>query len=407
MSEIVFKSKVKNVFILSIYFLCPIIVSIIYWFEEPVHMGDVSMKLFHNFASVLGIFSYIWMCFNIIIMIKLKVIEKKINLEWLIKFHTSTTVIALLLGSAHALILFLTGEFPDNQVITGTIGLLLFIILMVLAIIFMTNRLINSRKIRNLRESAYKKKFRYSTNKILHNVTIIPVFFIFIHTVVSYTAQSSIFIRGVYFSFFVITLIGWVTHKLVRRLRLESDPYDYRKASWDILSPEIIRETTNEFALKVIKEHPSLYPCLQCGTCTTSCPISNISGGIYNPRSNILNILLGHKDAIFFVDAITIWGCTTCDTCDDTCPQNIELTEIFAFLKNESSERGEAPGAIYGQVKAIFEHAKALPLQPAIVRRRKSMGLPTIAEPDINEVQTLLKDIGVDKKLKQSEEKQK
>ena len=409
MSEIVVLSKAKNTFILSIYYLCPIIVSIIYWFEEPapfsLDMDNVSMKLIHNFASILGIFSYIWMCFNIIIMIKLKVIEEKVNLDWLIKFHMRTTVIALLFGFAHAAMLFLTGELPDNQWITGTIGLFLFLILMVLAIIFMTNWLINSEKIRKLRESAYEKKFKYGPNKVLHNITMIPLFFIFIHTLVSSTAQSSMFIRGVYFSFFVITLIGWVTHKLVRRLRLESDPYTYRKVSWDIPTPEIILETTNEWALKNIKENPSLYPCLQCGTCTVTCPVSNASEGEYNPRSNILNILLGNQDEIFFADPIKIWGCTVCDTCDEVCPQNVELTEIFAFLKNESSKRGEAPYAISGQVRAIFENAKAVPLQPAIVRRRESMGLPTIPEPDINEVQTLLKNVGVEKKLKLSEGK--
>jgi heterodisulfide reductase subunit C len=402
MSEIEFISKTKYG-VLAIYLLCPIIVSIIYWFEEPVPFSLDLDILLHSFASILGIFSYIWMCFGIITMIKLKVIEKKINLDWLIKFHTYTTLIALLFGSAHALILYLTREFPDNLLITGLIGLLIFCILIVLAVIFMTNRLINSKKIRNLRESAYKKVYDYGANKILHNITLLAVFFIFVHTVLSYTALSSIFIRGVYFSFFILTLIGWVTHKLVRRLRLESDPYANRKASWDIQTPEIFQEPNNEWAMNIIKEQPSLYPCLQCGTCTVNCPVSIVSKGKYNPRSNILNVLFGLKDAIFLSDIITIWGCTLCDTCDEVCPQKVELTEIFTFLKNESTKRGDAPDNITGQVKAIFETAKAVPLQPSIMRRRISMGLPTITEPDVNEVQTLLKNIGVDKKLKQSE----
>ena len=79
-------------------------------------------SLIHIIASILGIFSYLWMCFNVIIMIKLKVIEKKTSLDWLIKFHTSTSVIALSLGFIHGLVLYLTGEFPGSQLITGIIG---------------------------------------------------------------------------------------------------------------------------------------------------------------------------------------------------------------------------------------------------------------------------------------------
>jgi heterodisulfide reductase subunit C len=145
--------------------------------------------------------------------------------------------------------------------------------------------------------------------------------------------------------------------------------------------------------------------CYQCSRCTDNCPVNAVTADFYtttgyNPRSNILNALLGYKDAIFSADPLTIWGCTVCDTCDEVCPQNIELTEIFTLLKNQSVANGDAPDFIYSQAKAIFDNAKAIPSQPAIVRRREQFGLPAVAEPDVSEFQTLLKNMGVDKKLK-------
>ncbi|MFW9824615.1 MAG: 4Fe-4S dicluster domain-containing protein [Candidatus Thorarchaeota archaeon] len=144
--------------------------------------------------------------------------------------------------------------------------------------------------------------------------------------------------------------------------------------------------------------------CYQCSRCADNCPVTKVTTDFYsttgyNPRSNILNALLGYKDAIFSADPLTIWGCTVCDTCDEVCPQKIELTEIFTFLKNESVEQGNAPEHIYAQAKTIFENAKAIPPQPAIERRREQLGLPTIMIPDINELQTLLRNIGADQKL--------
>ena len=146
--------------------------------------------------------------------------------------------------------------------------------------------------------------------------------------------------------------------------------------------------------------------CYQCSRCTDNCPVSVVTKDFYDttgydPRVNILNALLGYKDAIYSADPLAIWGCTVCDTCDELCPQNIELTEIFTFLKNESVKRGEAPDFVYGQAKAIFDNAKAIPSQSAIERRRQQLGLPEVISPDINEIQTLLKNIGADKKLKE------
>ncbi len=148
--------------------------------------------------------------------------------------------------------------------------------------------------------------------------------------------------------------------------------------------------------------------CYQCSRCTDNCPVSNVSKDFYgttgyDPRLNILNALLGNKDAIFSADPLTIWGCTVCDTCNELCPQNIELTEIFTFLKNESVKKGEAPNFIYRQAKTIFDNAKAIPSQSAIERRREQLGLPSVIKPDVNEIQTLLKNIGADSKIKQNE----
>lgn len=152
--------------------------------------------------------------------------------------------------------------------------------------------------------------------------------------------------------------------------------------------------------------HDVLKYCYQCSRCTDNCPISAITLDFYNstgynPRANILNAFLGHKSAIFEADPLTIWGCTVCDTCDEVCPQKIELTEIFTFLKNQSVIDGKAPDNIYGQAQAIYDYAKAIPSQPAIERRREQLGLPAVAQPNVEEVQTLLKGFGADKKLKQ------
>lgn len=129
--------------------------------------------------------------------------------------------------------------------------------------------------------------------------------------------------------------------------------------------------------------------CYQCATCSGACPVAQVTGGRYNPRRLILDSLLGLKEKIF-EDPFNIWGCTVCDTCDEVCPQKVELTEIFVILKNMSIERGEAPEHYTMQAKTVLESGKAIPMQSAIERRRDQLGLPKVMEPDVEEVQKLL-----------------
>mgnify|MGYP000311353271 CR=1 FL=1 len=72
--------------------------------------------------------------------------------------------------------------------------------------------------------------------------------------------------------------------------------------------------------------------------------MAQVTEGKYNPRRLILDALLGLKEKIFGTEnAFNIWGCTLCDTCDEVCPQKIELTEVFTVLKNMSIAEGKGP----------------------------------------------------------------
>jgi len=158
-----------------------------------------------------------------------------------------------------------------------------------------------------------------------------------------------------------------------------------------------------EFKKKIMDVHikDTLKYCYQCNRCTDVCPVNDVTGSRYSPRPLILNSFLGLHDAIFGLESsFNIWGCTACDTCDEVCPQKIELTEVFYILKNMSLAKGEGPDYFIGQASAIFDYGKAIPSQPAIERRRQQFGLPPVQSPSTDDVQKLLKLTKLNKLIK-------
>ncbi len=154
------------------------------------------------------------------------------------------------------------------------------------------------------------------------------------------------------------------------------------------------------FRNEVIKDNFSLSYCYQCGTCSGACPVALMTKGKFNPRILIELSILGLKDRLIQSQQPNVWLCSTCQLCVELCPQDVILTEIFNKIKNKCVESENYPEGFKAQAAAIIEYGMAVPLVPAILRRREQLGIPNLEIAKTSEIQTLLKETELDKKIK-------
>lgn len=76
--------------------------------------------------------------------------------------------------------------------------------------------------------------------------------------------------------------------------------------------------------------------CIQCGTCTGSCP--NASRMDFAPRKVIAMVRAGLRDEVLSCN--TMWYCATCYLCTVRCPREIKPTEIMHALESIAINSG-------------------------------------------------------------------
>jgi quinone-modifying oxidoreductase subunit QmoC len=79
--------------------------------------------------------------------------------------------------------------------------------------------------------------------------------------------------------------------------------------------------------------------CIQCGTCTGSCPVSVYMD--YGPRAIIGMTRAGFKNEVLASN--TIWICASCYSCTVECRRQIKITEVMYALKRRAIEEGAYP----------------------------------------------------------------
>jgi heterodisulfide reductase subunit C len=70
--------------------------------------------------------------------------------------------------------------------------------------------------------------------------------------------------------------------------------------------------------------------CIQCGTCSASCP--NVNKMDYTPRQIIAMARAGMKDEV--LSSNSMWCCASCYLCTVRCPRDIRPTELMHALES-------------------------------------------------------------------------
>lgn len=99
-----------------------------------------------------------------------------------------------------------------------------------------------------------------------------------------------------------------------------------------IESPEFLS------AVQHIPGGEKILTCIQCGTCTGSCPTGDKMP--HTPRTVMRMLQLGLEEEVMRSDAV--WLCADCYTCTVRCPRNIKVSEVMAGLRTRAIAQGYA-----------------------------------------------------------------
>jgi len=132
--------------------------------------------------------------------------------------------------------------------------------------------------------------------------------------------------------------------------------------------------------------------CFQCGTCTAGCPVARFSD-TYRPRRILRMTQLGLKGRLLPSDFI--WLCTSCFTCVDHCPQDVDVAGIVRTLQNLAVEEGYVPLVYKELASNITRTGLAYRIPELRLKRRERVGLPPLPKANIKVVDKLTEVTGL------------
>jgi heterodisulfide reductase subunit C len=156
----------------------------------------------------------------------------------------------------------------------------------------------------------------------------------------------------------------------------DMDPIDLKK-----LDPDFKHRVASELGGEQIKK------CFSCGVCSARCPIEKIEPE-YNPRRIIRMILLGMEEELLKEEFL--WHCSTCYTCQESCPQKVDFTEVVFALRNLASRKGLAPPGMGTARNLLGQQGRMYEVGDFENEKRREMGLPLI-QGNSNDLQKILK----------------
>jgi len=92
-------------------------------------------------------------------------------------------------------------------------------------------------------------------------------------------------------------------------------------------------------AVKQLIEDTGAFDCVECGKCTTVCPVAKYDTN-FAPRTIVLRAMEGIVDNI--AKDRDIWTCITCEQCNAMCPYKVDYSGFIRGMREEASIFGGA-----------------------------------------------------------------
>ena len=128
-----------------------------------------------------------------------------------------------------------------------------------------------------------------------------------------------------------------------------------------------------EFTNEVVKNGgPSIMLCFQCGTCTASCPSGKFVA--YRTRKLMRAAQLGLKDET--INSEDLWHCTTCYTCAERCPRDVQIVDVVTALRNIAVANGKMYDGHRKVAANLIKVGHTVDNNDKIKKLRSDLGLP-------------------------------
>jgi heterodisulfide reductase subunit D len=116
--------------------------------------------------------------------------------------------------------------------------------------------------------------------------------------------------------------------------------------------------------LEDIIQKTKTYYCLECGKCTSVCPVARYDPS-FSPRQMIENALLGFGDELLLDREL--FSCLTCYTCQQKCPSDIDFPVFVQKARSLAQDSGQHGVCAHsGQLQSLAR----LMTSPAIKQKR-------------------------------------
>jgi heterodisulfide reductase subunit C len=133
---------------------------------------------------------------------------------------------------------------------------------------------------------------------------------------------------------------------------------------------KVISEFTEELSAK---GGSSAALCFQCGTCTLKCPSAKFTD-LFRPAYLMRASLLGLKDQALDLDAL--WRCSTCYTCVEWCPRNVQVVDVITALRNMAVADGNLLENHKKVAESLIKNGHSVDNNDKIKALRHELGLP-------------------------------